>query len=144
MNITLYTCNSPENSLTKNLTERFDFTGTMRESTTVTDPEILISGNVSLSGVNYAFIPQFGRYYYIRNIDVVRNGVYKLLLHVDVLYTYRSQILRNSAIIERSETDYDLKLNDGLFVTAQNPRIATFNFPSGFSTYDLVLALAGN
>ena len=94
--------------------------------------------------MNYAYIPEFKRYYFITNIESVRNNVWRVSFHVDVLFTYREQIKRNSAIIERNENQYDLKLNDGLFKTQQNPRIAQIPFPSGFNTWNFVLAIAGN
>lgn len=144
MNIQFFTNLSEKNAVNKNITQLFDFNGTLREESSVIDPVITVTGLTNLPSINYAYIPEFGRYYFITNIKCVRNNYFQVSMHVDVLMTYKSQILANSAIIERNEIEYDLKINDGLFKTQQNPRIAQFEFPNGFTNWDFVLAVAGN
>lgn len=145
MNIVLYSNSSEINAVDKNLTELTTLTGTLREQSSIIDPIITISGiDNYISQMNYAYIPQFNRYYFITNVESVRNNLWRVSFHVDVLHTYREAIRANSAIIERNENEYDLKLNDGLFRTQQNPRIEQFSFPSGFNTWNFVLAVAGN
>lgn len=145
MTIKFYNNMSEVNALNKNIDEIISLTGTLREQSSIIDPIINVEGIDSyLRLINYAYIPEFNRYYFITNIESVRNGVWRIFFHVDVLYTYRAYIRDNYAIIERNEVTYDLKLNDGLFKTQQNPRIAQFPFPSGFNTWNFVLAVAGN
>ena len=145
MNIVLYSNVSEINAVDKNLTELTTLTGTLREQSSIIDPIITISDIDNYIGsMNYAYIPEFNRYYFITNIESVRNNLWKVSFHVDVLFTYRDAIRANSAIIERNENEYDLKLNDGLFRTQQNPRIAQFPFPNGFNQWNFVLAVAGN
>ena len=145
MNIVLYVNSSEINAVDKNLTELTTLTGTLREQSSIIDPIITISDIYDYIGsMNYAYIPEFNRYYFITNIESVRNNLWKVSFHVDVLFTYRDAIRANSAIIERNENEYDLKLNDGLFRTQQNPRIAQFPFPKGFNQWNFVLAVAGN
>lgn len=145
MNIILYQNISEYNAVNKSINELTKLTGTLREESSIIDPVITISDIDNYVGsMNYAYIPEFNRYYFITNIESVRSNLWRVSFHVDVLYTYRKQIKSNSAIIERNENKYDLKLNDGLFKTQQNPRIAQFPFPSGFNTWNFVLAIAGN
>lgn len=145
MNIILYQNISEYNAVNKSINELTKLTGTLREESSIIDPIITISDIDNYVGsMNYAYIPEFNRYYFITNIESVRSNLWRVSFHVDVLYTYRKQIKSNSAIIERNENKYDLKLNDGLFKTQQNPRIAQFPFPSGFNTWNFVLAIAGN
>lgn len=145
MTITLCRNISEKNAVNKTLTELTTLTGTLREQSSIIDPVIHIEGIDDFIGsMNYAYIPEFNRYYFVTNIESVRAGLWRVSFHVDVLYTYRTQIRKNYAIIERNEIEYDLKLNDGLFKTQQNPRIAQFPFPSGFNTWNFVLAVAGN
>ena len=145
MNIMLYSNASEINAVDKKLTELTTLTGTLREQSSIIDPIITISDIDNYIGqMNYAYIPQFNRYYFITNIESVRKNLWKVSFHVDVLYTYRESIRANSAIIERNENEYDLKLNDGLFRTQQNPRIEQFPFPAGFNTWNFVIAVAGN
>lgn len=145
MNIVLYSNASEINAVDKNITELTTLTGTLREQSSIIDPIITISYiDDYIGSMNYAHIPEFNRYYFITNVESVRNNLWKVSFHVDVLFTYRDAIRANSAIIERNENEYDLKLNDGLFRTQQNPRIAQFPFPNGFNQWNFVLAVAGN
>ena len=145
MTITFFNNISEYNALNKSITELITISGTLHEESSIIDPVISISDiDEYIGAMNYAYMPEFSRFYFITNIESIRNNLWRVSFHVDVLYTYRSQIQSNSAIIERNELEYDLKLNDGLFRTQQNPRIAQFPFPSGFNTWNFVLAVAGN
>lgn len=145
MTLKLYNNQSEPKSVNKIITELVTLTGTLREQSSIIDPVFHITDIDNYVGsMNYAYIPDFGRYYFITNVESVRKNVWRVSMHVDVLYTYRDAIKNNSAIIERNEVSYDLKLNDGLFKVQQNPRIAQFPFPSGFNTWNYVLAVMGN
>lgn len=145
MTIKLYNNLSEYRSLDKQLTELVALTGSLREESSIITPAVTVEGFAPyIATANYAYIPDFGRYYFIEEIESVRTGLWRLTLRVDVLFTYRDSIRANSAIIERNQNMYDLKLNDGLFQTQQNPRIAEFSFPAGFDTWNFVLAVAGN
>lgn len=144
MTITFYNNASERNAVTKDLTEIATLSGALREESSIIDPKITIASLTnSIKDINYAYIPDFGRYYFINEIVSVRNGVWRISMHVDVLMTYAEGIRNNSAIIQRNENEYDLKLNDGLFVTQQNPRKSVHQFPAGFTDFDFVLAIAG-
>lgn len=145
MNIILYHTNSDFIAIDKNLDLISNLVGNLRAESSIIDPIFIIEGSESqILNCNYVGIQDFGRYYFVRNIESLRTGLWRMTLHVDVLYTYRTQIRANSGIVERNEHEYDLKLNDGLFRTQQNPRIAQYPFPAGFSSWDYVLAIAGN
>ena len=145
MTIDLYKNSSEVNKVDKDLELLAELTGTLKEETSIINPVILISDIDSyISSMNYAYITEFNRYYFITNIESVRNNLWRVSFHVDVLYTYKNNIRENFAIVERNENEYDLKLNDGLFKTQQNPRIAQYPFPSGFTNWNFVLAIAGN
>ena len=119
-------------------------TGTLREGTSIVDPVIKIEGDLSeFTKCNYMYIPEFGRYYYVTDIKSVINNIVEFSAHVDVLNTYKDQIRSNVAIIHRQENDWNLYLNDGVFKVYQNPMVLTKAFPSGFTTQEFVLAVAG-
>ena len=70
MTIRLYNNVSDKNVVDKQLTQvGNDITGTLRDDCSVVDPVIAIEGiAANINGVNYAYIPEFNRYYYINNI----------------------------------------------------------------------------
>lgn len=145
MTIKFYQNSSEEKAVDKNITQLVTVEGILRESSSVIDPVINVSGvDQYIGSINYAYIEEFNRYYFINDITSVRDNMWRMSMHTDVLYTYRTAIRNNHAIIERNENQYDLLLNDGIFQTQQNPRIAQVLFPAGFSQTDFVLAVAGN
>lgn len=145
MTVALYTNNSEINRVDKDIETLITLSGTLKEDSSIIDPVITMSDiDEYIPAANYAWIAEFERFYFITNVESIRNNLWRLTLHVDVLYTFASSIRANSALIERNENEYDLLLNDGLFKTQQNPRIAQFPFPSGFNHWNFVLAVAGN
>lgn len=143
MTLTLYTNNSEKIAVSKNLSQLANFSGTQRAGTSIIDPVISIAGAIPTTA-NYAYIPEFGRYYFITDITSEYNGLYSVAMHVDVLQTYADQIRAQRAVVARQENSWNLNLNDGIFKTYQNPIIKVQAFPSGFSAQQYVLAIAGS
>ena len=105
-----------------------------------------LAGIETLKNVNYCTIPKLGRSYFVEEIKTVRNGVCELSCVCDVLSSFKTQLLTNDCIVEKSETKYHLYLDDGSFRVYQNPYILTKKFPSGFnntnSQLNMVLTVA--
>ena len=145
MNITLYTTTSENNRVDKQLRNPISMTGKLKEESNVIDPVILFEvGNIS--GYNYCYIEDFGRYYFITEITSVRNGLWKVSLHVDVLFTYRTQIKKLSAVIDKQEgTNYTSDLyNDGSFRIREDNFIEVKEYSNGFNDAgEFILLTAG-
>lgn len=144
MMITFYTNYSEKNHLDKVLTQQGSITGTLREDCSIINPVIKIESftNFDISTCNYCYIAEFGRYYFINNINCV-NKLYEIHCHVDVLSTYKSCIRRNSAVISRQERNYNLYLQDGNFKTYAFPHMEIQQFPAGFGSFNLILSVSG-
>lgn len=142
MTIKLYKNYSDKNVVDKNVYQYgSDITGTLRDDCSIINPVIAIEGLDDLT-VNYAYIPEFGRFYYINNIVCKRN-LFELQMHVDVLMTYKSGIRSNTAVISRQQNNYNLYLQDGVFKTYANPHLEIRQFPTGFTDYNFVFSVAG-
>ena len=137
--------NSSPETVNKSIYQVAELTGTLKDPTSLTDPVILIeSSHTNIMQTNYIRIPQFGRYYFVNSIRSIRTDLYELTCHVDVLMSWKDMLLRNRAIIQRSEKDYELNLDDGSIKVNNNPTIQTKSFPTGFTTsIEFVLAVAG-
>lgn len=143
--IVLQTNNSEKNKLDKDLVTISTVSGILKNETSIIDPVILIEGDLAaLVNCNYITIPVFGRSYFIRNIRSIRTNLIEVSAHVDVLSSFGSQIRSNVAVVHRQENRWNLYLNDGTFRIYQNPMVLTREFPNGFSTFEFVLAVAGN
>lgn len=144
-NIILQRNNSELNKVTKSVENIMTLSGTLKEETSIIDPIIKIECDLStVTECNYLSIPAFGRSYFVNNIRSVRNGLVEFSCHVDVLSSFSDGIRSNSAIVKRQENSWNLYLNDGSFKVYQNPMVLTKAFPSGFTTQEFVLAVAGS
>lgn len=108
MQIRLANYNGPKNCIKKNVSFGTLLTGTLREASDVVSPAILVEAAADeVCGFNYAYIPEFKRYYFITNCSSFRAGLTVITMTVDVLYTYKEAILNSNAIVTRSSRTGD-------------------------------------
>lgn len=144
MDVVLMRNSSPNNQVAKNVDALSTISGTLRSESSIIDPVILVQGDVSsFAFCNYCYIAAFGRYYYINNIVSVRNNLFEIHAHVDVLMTYQTGIKNNSALVRRQQNDWNLLINDGSIRTYANAYSIPYAFPNGFNGHSLVLCVAG-
>ena len=101
--------NEPMNKISKSPQELFTLTGTLRDESSIVDPEIIIEhenpvGSGLQHGANYAYIGIWNRFYYIKDIVAFRSytdenhvlhNLWKVSMHCDVLYTFSEGILNS-------------------------------------------------
>lgn len=144
MTLTLYVNTSENNCLDKSITSRGTYVFSFKDESSVFNPQVLIASATSLADVNYAYITEFGRFYYVTEIVVVRADLYLLKLHTDVLMTWKSQIRNCTAVLKRQESVYNLYLDDPEFKVYNNERIEIRNFSDGFTkALQYILTVAG-
>ena len=131
------------NKISKSPTTIKTLTGTLREQTDIVNPQINVEYSGTLVNVNYMYIAEFHRYYFITKIESVRTGLWRIYAHCDVLKTYSEAILGTPAVVARSENRYNLMLNDAFFKVYSNPRLQIANFPNKFSGESYVLVMNG-
>lgn len=138
-----YNSSEPER-VDKKLVEIAMLFGDLVNETSIIDPVFRIECDISqVAGCNYATVEAFRRSYFVTDIKSVRNGISEFHCHCDVLSTYKEGIRANRAIIRKQMVKWNLYLNDGSFKIYQNPIVLTKSFPSGFTTQEIVLAVAG-
>ena len=137
--------NSPNNFINKDLIDVATFTGNLRDEASVIDPVFEVETDVDLSQMNYIWISDLHRYYYVTNVVSVATGLWRIYCHVDVLMTYKPQIKAHDAVIARQEGLYNLYLNDGTtFVVTQRSKVVQKTFPQGFTGSSYVMLVAGD
>lgn len=142
-NIVLMNNQQELNKISKTPTTVRTLTGTLREETDIVDPEINVEFDGTLTDCNYMYIAALNRYYFITKIESIRNKVWRIYAHCDVLKTYAEGILNTEAVVARSESKYNLYLNDSMFKVYSNPRLQIANFPNKFSGESYVLVMSG-
>ena len=141
--ISLQNNSSPINKIGKAISTITTVSGDLKNESDVIRPEILIECDSSILSANYMTIDTLHRKYFIEEIQSVRNNLWLVQAHVDVLDTYASQILANSAVVLRQENNFNLLLNDGVFKCKQDPRIFYRKFPSGLGDFNYILITQG-
>lgn len=130
--INLYKTSSENNRVVKKLGSAASFNGELKAQTSVVTPNILIQAT-NLSGFNYAYIQEFGRYYYITDITSVRTNLWQVSMRCDVLMSYSAQIKALRPIIEREEVGQSSGLIDSDMPININKKVQKYYFPRGFT-----------
>lgn len=131
--ISLFKTNSENNRVIKTLTDEKQLSGELRNQTSVLNPSIRIESADNLSAYNYAYISEFGRYYYISDIISVRTNCWIISLRCDVLMSYSAQIKALRPIIEREEIGQSSGLIDSDMPIEINKKVQKYYFPKGFT-----------
>ena len=73
----LYKNSSENNDVSKTLTDEHKVTGYSRAVVDMLNPVIELAG-IEVNSYNYCYVQELNRYYYIENINISTNGVYRL------------------------------------------------------------------
>ena len=142
MIIKIGTTTSSNNTVNKQFTVVHECNCNLLDGSSVITPTITLTA-VSLVNCNYCEIPAFNRFYYISNYEMVTTNLLRLHLKVDVLNSFKSQILENYAIINRQANDWNLYINDGSLKTYQNNITDQYKCSGSLSGDSLVLSVSG-
>lgn len=103
MEIILYNNKSPKNKIGKNLTNANTITGSLRGESSTSNLQFLLN-IVNLNPYNYMYVSDFGKYYFITNIISVRTGLWLVTASIDVLESFKSEILSLNVILSNTES----------------------------------------
>ncbi len=145
MQIDLYTYNHEKNKINKSayLGNLLSLQGNLKEQTSIINPVITLQYDQPFI-YNYCYISEFERYYFIDNVDIVRANLYRIYLSVDVLETYKTEILNQAVIIEKNENNYNNYLPDENWKTNVKTKTDIINFSNGFlESGEFILITAG-
>lgn len=79
---------------------------------------------------NYCYIPDFGRFYYVTKQLIKTGSLTEIHLQCDVLQSWKTQILSNKAVIERSadSDNVNMYFSDNMYWTQANKEVKTVPF----------------
>ena len=122
------------------------------DDTSITSPIIRTSNvkditNLKKDGVNYVHINSLGRYYFIKEIVAKKYGFVDLYLDVDVLMSFKDDILSSPQIINRAENLITPSIMDESVELQQNLNVTNYHIENDViytNTLNFVLKLGGN
>lgn len=127
----------PVNKLEKTITwpSGMELTGNIKSDCSMIDPviDVEIGTSTNLSGYNYTYISEFGRYYFIRNIEVISGTIFRIHMHVDVLHTNSTALKACDCIVANNENRFNMYLPDSNYKAYQDDKILINRFPGGFN-----------
>lgn len=135
MTIDILQTSSSNNVINKSVVSvKNGVTCNVKEPISIINPVVLLSFDVETLKANYAYIPDYKRYYYISDIIPLTGGRIELHLSVDVLYSFKTDILNSTAIIDKQQNvrNSNVYLNDGSYVTQEKEFHSVINYPNGF------------
>lgn len=148
MNVSFYKNNSSPNTVNKSIsTVKNNLTCSLKEDTDILSPTIRISKSTisDPTTFNYMYLPDFKRYYYVKNTIECIGGIMEIEGTVDVLMSHQTAIKNLYALVERQQNFYNLYLPDLQIPNLAYKRVQTIKFPMQPLTVvgQLILAVTG-
>lgn len=100
MQMILYKISDSKNTLNKTLEDGLTININLKSNTDIVRPDILLSDIEA--GYNYFHLPELDRYYFIERVEQINNRLVKLSCKIDVLMTYKNEILSSNARFRRN------------------------------------------
>ena len=93
-------------------------------------PKFIVNGN--FSAYNYAYIPEFDRFYFIMEQSIKTGTMTEIDMQVDVLQSFKEQLVGDNSdvdvIIERQQSLNNAYFADGMYWTQTNKEVKTYPF----------------
>lgn len=145
MDVVFYYNQSDDRKINKILVPGETFVGSLRDSVSIMNPVIRFE-KADILRYNYAYIPEFQRYYAITNIVAYREGIFDVSMDVDVLMSFRNDINNFNVVVDKQSmpVNGDEYIDDGSLVSENVMFKTIYDFPNGFNdTGEYILITAG-
>lgn len=145
MEVIFYYNASDDRVINKVLVGGTSFIGEFVEDVNVMLPVIRFEDSGVLR-YNYAYIPELQRYYTVNSVTSFRQGIWDVELSVDVLMSFRGDIMALSVIVDKQTMpeNGDEYIDDGSLVTDNVMFTRVHEFESGFNdSPEYILITAG-
>ena len=143
--VNFYTFSKRVNSTKRPVNPAVSVSCVLKDNSGVLNPVLEVSINTNPQGLNYAYIPQFDRYYWVNEWTWII-GRWEVSLSVDALATYQTQIGNSEHYVLRSSYRYNKNIIDDLYpALSWQPNYYydtnTFNFHHDFSFGTYILGV---
>ena len=127
MIIDFYKINDVKNKINKTLGVPYTMNNVFFKSGDVDIIKPFLRLSRDITQYNYCFIRELNRFYFIDDVVIENNGIRNYKLSIDVLMTYKTEIMNNKTHIIESENV--INADNIEYSEKNNEVVSTFNFP---------------
>lgn len=127
MIIDFYKINDVKNKINKTLGVPYTMNNVFFKSGDVDIIKPFLRLSRDMTQYNYCFIRELNRFYFIDDVVIENNGIRNYKLSVDVLMSYKTEIMNNKTHIIESENV--INADNIEYSEKNNEVVSTFNFP---------------
>lgn len=142
MNIVFYKFTKKENSTARPNGGGFSIEGILNENTSIISPSLSIKFSVDITGYNYAYIPDFQRFYKVVSWGYAL-GLWRCDLYVDVMASFKPDIGAMYNYVLRSASESNGNIIDGLYPTTAQTGIIESRAESVFNDDEFIIHYVG-
>ena len=145
MTIQLCSTLDENNVINKTIDTIENVNATIKDDSSIINPTIILTYKSTMASINYVYIPDWKRYYFVRDIRVLTGGRYEIDLYIDVLQSFKTEILACGCILSDTEqTGIDNYLpSDGIVPNCKS-KTDIINFSNGLlDNGEYILITAG-
>lgn len=106
----MYNTSDSNNTINKTLSNETEYEIKLKGETDIKAPVVVLHSD-SVILLNYAYIPEFHRFYFVDKIELFPNGIYNISLKVDVLESFKNDIKNSRGLISK-QTNINNYYND--------------------------------
>jgi len=107
----------------------------LKEGCSVLQPHFILDYNPSYATCNYCYFSDWGRYYFINNIQMLPGNKCQLDCIVDPMQSFNSEIKNLTVMVERQEKRRNAMLVDDEYPIETSYLLEQHVFPNAFDGY---------
>lgn len=143
MIVTFYETTSENKTVNKYLKNAIEIDSVnIKEPCNILNP-ILILSNAEVIEKNYFYVADLHRYYFIKDIVLLNNGIMEVHGKVDVLMTYKADLLQRTAFILRQENIFNPNYNDSMLPIRSDTNYKSYAFGDVATDYNFYITTNG-
>ena len=128
MNVILYNNKSDKRQLVKNITEIKTLAAVAKGDINIISPTLIIQ-NTDMTNINYCYITELKRYYFLTNYTYITGQRIELHCNVDVLMSYSDGIKRLKVNVLRYEKIQPSYITDSRIPLFSSTKQRVIEFP---------------
>ena len=143
-NCNLYVCKNDKNKVDKQLQVLKTYVNcTYKDETNIIKPTIFLTYTTDCDKVNYIYLSDKKRFYFVTNKKMTNGGKILFELEVDVLTSFKDEIKNMTATVTRNENLKNGYLEDKNYKLLSYENVVCKSFPRGLTNDSLILMTVG-